>query len=66
MADLERFLHDRDLPNLIGIALAHYQFETIHPLVDGLVDTAAELSYMGDWRGAPESTLIGCCERVRP
>jgi Fic family protein len=35
MADLERFLHNRDLPNLIAVALAHYQFETIHPFVDG-------------------------------
>lgn len=35
MADLEWFLHDRDLPDLIAIALAHYQFETVHPFVDG-------------------------------
>ena len=35
MADLERLLHDRDLPDLIAIALAHYQFETVHPFVDG-------------------------------
>lgn len=35
MANLEKFLHDRTLPNLIAVALAHYQFETIHPFVDG-------------------------------
>ncbi len=35
MASLEVFLHDRTLPNLIAIGLAHYQFETIHPFVDG-------------------------------
>ncbi len=35
MADFEKFLHNHDLPNLIAVALAHYQFETIHPFVDG-------------------------------
>ncbi len=35
MASVERFLHDRDLPDIIAIALTHYQFETIHPFVDG-------------------------------
>lgn len=37
MADLERFLHDRPerAPTLIKAALAHVQFETIHPFLDG-------------------------------
>jgi Fic family protein len=37
LADLERFLHDRDggLPLLVTIGLAHAQFETIHPFLDG-------------------------------
>lgn len=35
LADLERFLHERDLPLLIQLALAHYQFEVIHPFLDG-------------------------------
>ena len=37
MAALERFLHARDdsLPILIRAALAHAQFETIHPFQDG-------------------------------
>jgi cell filamentation protein, protein adenylyltransferase len=31
----EEFLHDRSLPPLVQIALAHYQFEAIHPFLDG-------------------------------
>jgi len=36
LADLERFLNERDaLPVLIQCGLAHAQFETIHPFLDG-------------------------------
>jgi Fic family protein len=36
LASLERWLHDDDeLPALLRIALAHVQFETIHPFLDG-------------------------------
>ena len=35
MANLEKFLHDSSVPPLIKAALAHVQFETIHPFLDG-------------------------------
>lgn len=35
MAALERFLHDAEVPALVKAALAHAQFETIHPFLDG-------------------------------
>lgn len=36
MSQLERFIHDQDsLPALVKAALAHVQFETIHPFLDG-------------------------------
>jgi Fic family protein len=35
LSDLERFLHETDLPLLVQLAIAHYQFEVIHPFLDG-------------------------------
>ena len=37
MADLEHFLNEQNhpVPDLIKIGIAHYQFETIHPFLDG-------------------------------
>jgi Fic family protein len=35
LAQWERFMHEQSHPPLVQVALAHYQFEAIHPFLDG-------------------------------
>lgn len=35
LGEWEKFLHSHAVPPLVNAALAHYQFETIHPFLDG-------------------------------
>jgi Fic family protein len=69
MSDLERFIHDQprkgdeastqDLPPLVGIALAHAQFETIHPFLDGngRIGRLLISALLEDWGLLPEPLM---------
>lgn len=35
MSDFEKYIHTGNMPDVIKLALLHYQFESIHPFLDG-------------------------------
>jgi len=69
MSDLEKFIHDQPrtvqeatgkaLPPLVAVALAHAQFETIHPFLDGngRIGRLLIAALMEHWRLLPEPLL---------
>ena len=61
LADLEHFIHNEagTLPPLVKIALAHAQFETIHPFLDGngRIGRLLIASLLEYWRLLPEPLM---------
>jgi len=60
MGELELFPHkSSDLPLLINCALMHYQFETIHPFLDGNGRLGRLLiTFYLYWKGALQYPLL--------
>ena len=57
--NLEKFLHDDSLPVLVQAALAHAQFETIHPFLDGNGRVGRLLiAFLLCWRGVLSRPLL--------
>jgi len=57
--NLEKFLHDDSLPILVQCALAHAQFETIHPFLDGNGRVGRLLiTFLLCWRGILHRPLL--------
>lgn len=61
LGDLEQFIHNAGgaLPTLVRIALAHAQFETIHPFLDGngRIGRLLIAALLEHWRLLPEPLL---------
>lgn len=68
MAALERFLHDdtNGLPILLRTALAHVQFETIHPFLDGNGRLGRLLIALLLHHGGPRCSTFPRADRALP
>lgn len=60
MGELEKYVHKKEkLPVLVDCALIHYQFETIHPFLDGNGRLGRLLiTYYLYWKGAMTKPLL--------
>lgn len=60
MGDFEKYIHNKErLPLLADCALVHYQFETIHPFLDGNGRLGRLLiTYYLYWKGALHKPLL--------
>lgn len=60
MGELEKYMHKKEnLPLLVDCALIHYQFETIHPFLDGNGRLGRLLiTYYLFWKGALTKPLL--------
>lgn len=62
LADLERFIHDEapTLPPLVRAGLAHVQFETIHPFLDGngRIGRLLIAALLESWGLLPEPLMV--------
>jgi hypothetical protein len=69
MGNLEKFLHSQHpVPEIIKIAIIHYQFETIHPFLDAVIYFCVVLnkvSRVGLSALLSHGMSVGACHTLR-